>query len=181
MVIATHAILPILAVLENGGRMSLEKLAIDLIKRDPNRFGRDVRGIIENNINCLKIDGDNVVYDKTATSYTKHWSLIERSAQQLFHNAIPNMEEFQLYPYTTRKNSPYCNLGIPWENIPEEDHPEGLEWFGDQQNCNFREQGKKHCGFSCGIDENKALGSIYALFDDFSVIGELHQAINRRR
>jgi hypothetical protein len=183
MTIAAHSILPILAVLENGGRINIEELSRKLVRMDPNRFREDASGLIrgiESNINCLKIEGNNVIFDKTANSYTKHFSLIERSAQRLLHNSIPNMNEWELYPYMTRKNSTTCNLGIDWEDIPEENNVKGPEWFGYQQNCNFREQGKKYCGFCCGIEKNKAIGKIYALFDDFSVIGELHQTINRR-
>ena len=177
--IGIQSIIPIGVVLENNGRMTLKKLSDELFKTDKRRFrGGDITPIIEANIECLKIEGDEVVYNRKANSYTKHHSLIERSAQNYLHQKIPNMKDRALYEYKTRKNSERCNENMNWADIPKVKSE--IDWFGLQENCNYREQGNKHCTLSCGVDANKTIGVIYGYNDDFSVIGELQAAIYKR-
>ena len=176
--IGTQSILPIGFVLENNGRITLKELSDKLFKADQRRFRGDITPIIEKNIECLKIEGEEVVYNRGANSYTKHYSLIERSAQNYLHRKIANMEDWKLYPYKTRENSERCNENMAWEDIPKEESQ--IKWFGLQINCDYREQGNKHCKFSCGIDANKAIATIYAYNEDFSDIAELQSAIQQR-
>jgi hypothetical protein len=178
--IATQSILPIGFVIENNGRISLKELSDKLFEADQRRFRNleTVRGAIENHIACLDIVEEEVIYNKNSKSYTKEFQLVERSAQNYLHNKIPNMKEWELYEYKTRKNSNSCNMKIDWKNIPLDESP--IEWFGLQPNCDFREQGNEYCTFSCNPDYNAAIGMIYGKYDDFSIIGELHSSLNRK-
>ena len=179
MTVATHSILPIGFVIENNGRISMKELSDKLHKADSRRFrGGDLSPIIETNIGCLKIEGEDVVYNRKATSYTKHFGLIERSAQNYLHNKIPTMKDWELYEYKTRKNSERCNENVEWKNIPE--GKSQIEWFGLQENCDYRVQGNKHCTFSCNVDSNAVTGAIFAFNDDFQDIMELQAASNKR-
>jgi len=74
---------------------------------------------------------------------------MERSIQAGLHATIPNMEEFQLYPFKTRNNSERCYLGIDWADIPEDESGEPFPLT-----CDFRGNGNDACTLDCGISKD---------------------------
>jgi len=144
---------PIIKTLEAGGRISFKDLAEKLISTVPGVFRDEkmVQRAIENYSGCLKYDGATVSFDRDARNYAKY-GIMERQLQSLLHKSIPNMEEFQLYPFKTRKNSVTCYLGAPWSHIPigEEEKEEGVDF---PSHCDFRKDGVDGCGLGCGASD----------------------------
>ena len=138
---------PIQLVIEAGGRISFKDLAEKLTNLDPQRFRSEeiVQRAVEKYNSCLKYDGVNVSFDKTAGKYAQ-FDIMERDVQSMLHKAIPDMEKWQLYPFKTRKNSKECYVGYPWSKIPlcpgEEEFP---------RLCDFRAFGEDLCYGRCGV------------------------------
>lgn len=149
MVTGTLTMIPPIIVLKNGGKISLKKLEEKCLEIDTGRFeGEDMKGIIERYSSCLKEKNGVVRFDTESVKYAKH-GIMERSLQFILHSAIPEMEKWQLYPLKTKKNSPTCYIGAPWEIIPIDSQEVNYNTF-----CDFRWDGKDHCTLGCGVDEN---------------------------
>ena len=147
----TLSTIPIAMVLKNGGKMKFSELANTLMEGDPTRFKdlKTVEKAVNNYNQCLDFDGDKVVFNKEAKQYAAY-PIQERSVQAFLHSALKSTaEEWQLYPYKSRKNSSECYMGISWENIPGEDSPDQVSYPVD---CDFRLEGEDSCNGGCGYD-----------------------------
>jgi hypothetical protein len=156
MVTWTHTFVPILHVLLAGGEIEFGKLADEAMSTDPSRF-RDVRTVelaVDSCCHCLDYDDARgvVKYNRNAGKYSNSSFLLERSVQYALHEAVPNMEDWQLYPLVTKLNSEKCYLGISWNDIPEDIG--GMEDAPFNTHCDFRNDGKDHCRLGCRVDES---------------------------
>lgn len=145
-------LMPILKTLENGGEINFKILSNELIKLDPRRF-RDLRCVeegIDHYTACLTFKDEIVRYNKDSKNYAK-FSIMERDIQAILHEAIKNMEEFQLYPFKTRKNSDKCYIGIKWKDIPKDN--DGLD-KSYNSSCNYRKDGLDECHAGCRVKED---------------------------
>lgn len=151
----TLTFLPIHQVLRNGGEMIFSDLAAKLIELDPRRF-RDVINVeraITTYAHCLEYDAQTgtVRFNKEAGRYAR-FGMMERSIQFALHESVPSMEDWQLYPLKTRRNSGACYLGISWESIPRDPDNERKN-VPYEDDCDFREEGEDNCRAGCGVSE----------------------------
>lgn len=149
----TWTFYPILKTLEAGGTISFKNLAEKLMGDVPGAFRDEetVQRAIERYTGCLNYDGATVSFNRSAKTYAKH-GIMERYLQSLLHKAVPNMEDYQLYPFKTRKNSITCYLNAPWKIIPlDELEKEGKVDF--PRRCDFRCEGNDCCSLGCGVSE----------------------------
>ncbi len=148
MTTGTWTIIPPLIVLKNNGKIQFDDLQKKLVEIDQGRFlDSDLHDILRTYINCLKEEGNFVIFDKNAKRYAKH-GIYERNLQFILHSAIPEMEKWQLYPLKTRKNSSICYIGVPWEIIPRD-----FQEVNYINQCDFRWDGEDNCTLGCGVDE----------------------------
>ncbi len=151
----TYAFCTINQVLKNGGEMEFSELARVLTQQDPRRF-RDEKTVemaVVRYTDCLRFGGRTVSFDRNAKKYAK-FGIMERDIQAALHESIPNMDEWALYPFKTRKNSNSCYLGIPWEEIPK-DPDEGDKYnINYPIGCDFRAEGEDTCRSGCRVSED---------------------------
>jgi hypothetical protein len=149
----TLAFSPTMLVLQNGGRIKISDLHKKLFGIRPLLF-RDEKSVeeaIDTYIACLKIEGEEVVFNREAQHYTKIVNIYEREIQEALHGAIPDMERWQLYPFKTRSNSPECYIGIPWAEIPNNDMRMGQPGESDYpEMCDFD---GKQCRTGCRVSD----------------------------
>ena len=150
MVTGALTMIPPLLVLKNGGEIGLEELERKCLDVDERRFGgQDLSHSIQTYCACLKIEEGRVKFDKEAKRYAgMRLGVYERELQAVLHGAIPNMEDWELYPFKTRKNSSVCNIGAPWEIIPKDEEKQDYH-----MSCDFRCSGEDNCKLGCGADE----------------------------
>ena len=150
----TYTYAPTVEVLKNGGEMPFKVLADKLMAQDPRRFRveKTVETAIDRYAHCLTSDGAVVRFNKNSDRYAR-FSIMERDIQSALHGAIENMEEFQLYPFKTRKNSDSCYLNIPWSEIPKDPHEEEHNMHYPD-GCDFRGNGEDSCRVGCRVSEN---------------------------
>ncbi len=152
----TWTYMPLLMVVQNGGSMNLVELTSKLNAASQRHF-RDMAQVefaIKTYSGCLKIiNGNQVVFDRSAESYAKH-SIMERDVDYLLHEAMPNLASrgFELYPHKTPQNSSVCPVGVPWKDVPKDSHAQSMG--GDPyEMCDYH--GKKGCQGGCGVREGK--------------------------
>ena len=157
--------LPIVAVLERGqGTLTLADLTGMLTKHDSRRFPDDATVVfaIEQYIACLKIEEGMVSYDRNASNYTQHVALRERLVQQFLHQVVKGMERFQLYPFHDRMNSPSCYIGVPWEQVPPNEHiGMGAPASDVPLACDYRFDGLNQCSGACGVDRMTRMRALF--------------------
>jgi len=100
-----------------------------------------INHIVEDLTACLVIEGNRVVYDKSARKYAQ-LALFERSIQKALHDTLPTMNEWQLYPHLTTKNSERCYLGVSWKEVPT------------PNDCDFRCEGEDSCHLGCAVKKD---------------------------
>jgi hypothetical protein len=156
MVVFGTTIIPIIAVLRNGGSMRLEELTELLNSPSYGRFGEmeHIIKIIDSYIGCLKIvEGDRVMFNREAKSYSKN-CVLEREIDIQLHDKVPGMKNFELYPHKTPQNSPTCPIGVKWGELPAVERNRLSS--GYSYRCDYRVRRHEGCTLFCGLKVSKA-------------------------